>query len=168
MAVPTTAPTSWRALVAPLMGCIALCGCTTTVHDLAVKSVSLTDSAEWIPRVSRKEQTNRLLLRVDLTTQANLREALSRWNMLIHANVVFCDHPDDYVPLGLSLYTATPGGGALPHTLNSGWSAEPSGTLERTYYLLLNTAMPPYPTITRPGTLRSAARSRGHMHFAAG
>src|SRR5215470_6149447 len=98
-------PRAGKFLVLPSC-CILLWGCTTTVHDLTVVRVSVTDSAEWFPPSagsSKKEQTNRIL-RVDLTTDADLSQAFSRRGMLIHANVVFCGHPDDYVLLGSSLY----------------------------------------------------------------
>jgi len=138
----------------PLTGCIALWGCTTTVHDLAVAGVSVTDSAEWFPPaagLSKKEQTNRILLRVDLTTEVDLRQAFSRWGMLIHANVVFCTRPDDYTQLGHSLYTTTPRVDELPRPLNSARSVEAFGTAERTYYLPLNITTPASLSVKGPG-----------------
>jgi hypothetical protein len=154
MAASKATPTASRALVVPLTGCVSLWGCTTTVHDLAVEGVSVTDSAEWFPwavGLSEKEQTNRILLRVDLTTEVDLSQAFSRWDMLIHANVVFCSHPNDSALLGHSLYTTTPRFDELPRPLNGSRSVESSDTRERTYYLPLNVAMPPTLTIKRGG-----------------
>jgi hypothetical protein len=147
-------PMALRALVVPLIGSIALPGCTTTVHDLAVGGLTVTDSAEWFPPAagsSKKEQSNRILLRVDLTTGVDLKQALSRWGMLIHADAAFCGHPDDHAQLGHSLYTTTPRAGELPRPLNVPQAVEPRGTLERTYYLPLNTATPASLSIKGPG-----------------
>ena|SRR5215472_6764660 len=143
MAGSRTASEVLLARLVPLTCCIVLGGCTTTLHDLAVSDVSVTDSAEWFPPVeSRNKRTNRLLLRVDLTTKVDLGQAFSRWDMLIHANAVFCSHPDDDALLGFSLYTTAPSAGELPRPLNSPRSVGPAGATERTYYLPLNIAAP--------------------------
>ena len=138
-----------------LTGCIALWGCTTiTVHDLAIAGVSVTNSDEWFdPREnwSGSKSTRRSLLRVDLTTQVDLSEALLRWEMLIHADVVFCSHPDDEALLGGSLYTTTPQAGEFPRHLNSLHPVKYSGAAEkRTYYLPLNIARPASPSSIPP------------------
>ena len=138
-----------------LTGCIALWGCTTiSVHDLAIAGVSVTNSDEWFdPREnwSGSKSTRRSLLRVDLTTQVDLSEALLRWEMVIHANVVFCSHPDDLAMVGYSLYTTTPQAGEFPRHLNSLHPAKYSGAAEkRTYYLPLNIARPASPSSIPP------------------
>src|SRR5882762_11087120 len=111
MATTNSTLTVSRALLVALTGCIALWGCTTiTVHDLVIAGVSVTNSDAWFdPREnwSGSKSTRRSLLRVDLTTQVDLSEALLRWAMLIHADVVFCSHPHDEALLGYSLYTTT-------------------------------------------------------------
>ena len=145
MASSKTVPAVLRTPMVSLTGCIALWGCTTAVRDLAVSGVTVTDSAQWFPRavgLSKKEQTNRLLLRVDLTTAVDLSQAFRRWDMLIHADVAFCSHPDDHALLGYSVYTSTPRADELPHPLNSPRSVESSGAAEHTYYVPLNVAAP--------------------------
>ena len=88
---------------------------------------------------------------MDLTTQVDLSEALLRWEMLIHANVVFCSHPDDLALLGYSLYTTTPQAGEFPRHLNSLHPVKYSGAAEkRTYYLPLNIARPASPSSIPP------------------
>jgi hypothetical protein len=87
---------------------------------------------------------------VDLTTEADLGQAFSRWGMLIDAKAVFCSHPDDYVLLGSSLYTTTPRADELPRPLNSLRSVESPGAVARTYYLPLNIAKPAHLSIKRP------------------
>src|SRR6266480_7042670 len=150
MATTNSALTVSRALLVALTGCIALWGCTTiTVHDLAIAGVSVTNSDEWFdPREnwSGSKSTRRSLLRVDLTTQVDLSEALLRWEMLIHADVVFCSHPHDEALLGYSLYTTTPQAGEFPRHLNSLHSVKYSGT----YYLPLNIAWPASPSSIPP------------------
>jgi len=151
MATTNSALTVSRALLVALTGCIALWGCTTiTVHDLAIAGVSVTNSDEWFdPREnwSGSKSTRRSLLRVDLTTQADLSEALLRWEMVIHANVVFCSHPNDLAMVGYSLYTTTPQAGEFPRHLNSLHPVKYSGAAEkRTYYLPLNIARPASPS----------------------
>ena len=80
---------------------------------------------------------------MDLTTQVDLSEAFLRWEMLIHADVVFCSHLDDEALLGYSLYTTTPQAGEFPRHLNSLHPVKYSGAGEkRTYYLPLNIARP--------------------------
>src|SRR5437016_4509970 len=145
MATSNSALTVSRALLVALAGCVALWGCTTTVHDLAIAGVSVTNSDEWFdPRgnLSKSKSTRRSLLRVDLTTQVDLSEALLRWEMLIHADVVFCSHPYDEALLGYSLYTTTPQAGEFPRHLNSLHPVKYSGT----YYLPLNIAWPASPS----------------------
>jgi hypothetical protein len=149
MATTNSALTVSRALLVALTGCIALWGCRTTVHDLAIAGVSVTNSDEWFdPREnwSGSKSTRRSLLRVDLTTQVDLSEALLRWAMLIHADVVFCSHPHDEALLGYSLYTTTPQAGEFPRHLNSLHPVKYSGT----YYLPLNIAWPASPSSIPP------------------
>ena len=154
MATSNSALTVSRAFLVALTGCIALWGCTTTVHDLAIAGVSVTNSDEWFdPREnwSGSKSTRRSLLRVDLTTQVDLSEALLRWEMVIHADVVFCSHPDDEALLGGSLYTTTPQAGEFPRHLNSLHPVKYSGAAEkRTYYLPLNIARPASPSSIPP------------------
>ena len=137
-----------------LTGCIALSGCITTVHDLAIAGVSVTNSDEWFdPRiyVPESKPTRRSLLRVDLTSQVDLSEALLRWEMLIHADVVFCSHPEDEALLGHSLYTTTPQAGKFPRDLNSLHPVKYSGAAgKRTYYLPLNIARAASPSSIPP------------------
>jgi len=146
MATSNLALTVSRALLGALIGCIALWGCTTTVHDLVIAGVSVTNSDEWFPK-----STRRSLLRVDLTTQVDLSKALLRWEMLIHADVVFCSHPNDVALLGYSLYTTTPQAGKFPRDLNSLNPVEYSGAAEKwTYYLPLDIALPASPSSRPP------------------
>lgn len=149
MAASKGASTIFRSLL--LTGCVALWGCTTTVHDLAVAGVSVTDSAEWFaPVVPKKERTNRILLRVDLTSQVDFSEPLLRWDMPLGAKVRFCSHPDDFALLGGSLYTTTPRAGEYPRRLDI-HRAEYSGAAKTwTYYLPLNIAVPPRPSSKPP------------------
>jgi hypothetical protein len=154
MAVSKAAPVGLRALVVSLTGCLAVGACTTTVHDLAVADVSVGNSADWFPPAvgsSKEKQTNRSLLIVDLTTHVDLTEALLRWEMLIHANVVFCDHPGDRALLGYPLYTTTPRAGEFPRPLNSLQPVVHSGAAKTwTYYLPLNIALPASPASKPP------------------
>jgi hypothetical protein len=154
MPLSRAAPGFLSALVMALLACVALGGCRTTVRDLAVAGVSVTDSAEWFPpapALTSRERSNRLLLRVDLTTEENLTRALGRWGMLIHARAVLCADPGDYALLGSSLYTTLPRADELPRPLNSSRSVElPDGT-RGTYYLPLNISQPPDATMKGAG-----------------
>jgi hypothetical protein len=140
-----------RQVLLLLPGCIALWGCTSTVQlrDLAIENVSGTDSDEWLSGTSRS------LLRVDLTTQADLTWDVEQWEMLIFANVASCSRPADDMEIGLRLHTSTPRPGGPPRSLNSGPSWGPRSCpkpapAQRTYYLLLDIADRPTPNSTPP------------------
>jgi len=139
------------------------------VQDLAIERVTVTNSDErdsydrahmenlYIPDILPKQKT-RSLLRVDLTSKADLTYMLWDWDMFSGAHAVFCNHPDDNVLLGTSLYANRTG--ELPRSLGRPFPRPrnaPQRIVERadpadkqTYHFFPNIAVPANPDSIPP------------------
>ena len=137
-----------RSATAVAASALILSGCVNTVRDLRVSSVAFTNGSQW----GLSSAEDRQMLRIDITSQADLPHLAAGTGMILSAHAFFCDHSLDSALLGGFLFATAPGNGHPParvYQLEEMPVELRNSASLYTYHLILNVALPASP-LSRP------------------